>query len=403
MDKQYYTILFNYLLVGVCGIVDNIFANNLNIDSLCVFSAFTVITWCTYVLYQFGSYSYRVLLSDSKLCLIIGTIISTIVGITLFIFSKNVAYLYYLTDKQYELLVNCIKIHAIFLPILQLDEFIYQYYLLTDKATSLLKVDIMYYLILILSDIIVVVYRGDLRYLLLCTYLFTLIKVIFLFIKSNIFKLNEKLSIDRVEIILKHGCNMMVDRVCSRLATFIFDIYASKLGTELYAIHGVCYTLGVFTEHFTNTLYSYQMLKLQIIDDTKQKFNECVRYLKSKLIITFIYSYISAYILLIIIHGSLPVIKCAMYASLYCLQVFTVIVYESFRAYLTSERKSEYLRFGGIVGVLIRVPIIIIGYNLNLGLYPFAVSSFIDFGFRGLLYYKYSKNLMKGSDNVCMQ
>lgn len=41
----------------------------------------------------------------------------------------------------------------------------------------------------------------------------------------------------------KHGFDIMFDRVTGKVATLFFQCFASKLGTEMFAIHGVVFVM----------------------------------------------------------------------------------------------------------------------------------------------------------------
>lgn len=58
MSKQYLFFMLQNLFIGICGLVDTAFGNHIDLDSLCVMSAFSVISLTTYVTYCTGTQPY---------------------------------------------------------------------------------------------------------------------------------------------------------------------------------------------------------------------------------------------------------------------------------------------------------------------------------------------------------
>lgn len=103
-------------------------------------------------------------------------------------------------------------------------------------------------------------------------------------------------------------------------------------------------------------------------------------------------------------HGDVSIFSCLIYTALYCTEVIDLVWYETYKAYLTSEGKTQYLKFGGIVGICIRIPIVILAYCYGLGLLPFAIASTVDFGCRGIYFYLCCRqNLMKMQFNTMIK
>ena len=48
--RQFFIFIGTAFGIAIFDLVDSAFGNNLGIDSICVLSAFTIISWCAYVL-----------------------------------------------------------------------------------------------------------------------------------------------------------------------------------------------------------------------------------------------------------------------------------------------------------------------------------------------------------------
>ena len=55
--RQFFIFIVTAFGIAIFDLLDSAFGNNLGIDSICVLSAFTIITWCANVLGNLGRYA----------------------------------------------------------------------------------------------------------------------------------------------------------------------------------------------------------------------------------------------------------------------------------------------------------------------------------------------------------
>jgi len=82
---------------------------------------------------------------------------------------------------------------------------------------------------------------------------------------------------------------------------------------------------------------------------------------------------------LFITHGKVSYLDCFLYSLVYYLRVIPLIFLESFKAYLAVQRQSKYLRYEGIVGICIRIPLVLVFYYAGFGIFTFPLAMTIDF------------------------
>lgn len=401
--KQLYIFVFQNLLVTVCGLIDTAFSNSINLDSICVLSSYTVITWVTYKLYSLGSYGYRVLQDKAKLCLYLQMTLSVVVGFLVFSLSEFIPHIYSLTPEQYVLFSKCLRVHAISVPALALGEFMDRYMMLKCKNKQILVANIIFYAIMIALDAIVVYLGKDLSFILLATLVSYLVYDVYVLVASGILHEELKFSFKDIGNIMQHGCPILFDRLSGKVATIAYNALASSLGTELYAIHSVCYTLTTASEGTTGALYTYQTVDLIKKEPGLSRFNRCITTMKTQGFKLVLITYLISFVLLLFTHGDVPLSHCWIWLILYVSQSIALVFYESFSGYLTTEKQTAYLSFGGVCGILTRIPIALAGYYFNLGLFPFAIACVIDYGIRSLYFYLCSvkaRDRIEGSTTV---
>lgn len=399
-NRQFMFFLLQNVFVGICGLIDTGFGNQINIDSVCVLSAYTVITWTTYCTYSIGSYAYRVVLSKAKSCFLIQVFVSVLLGILVYTLSPIIPHIYSLTDVQYTLFEQCLKIHAISCPILGIREFLSNYVEYQCKNKQAITGNVILYGTMIATDAFVICHHGSLAELLWFTLLCSLIYSVYELFFSGFLKEPFRFDIYEIKELLKHGSNTCFDRIAGKVATIVFNIYVSKLGTGLYAIHSVCYAIGIFSENFTNALFTYEVITLA--NKSSYKFKYCIKIIQKYAIFLIIASYVICYGLLLFTHGAVPLQSCLLYTGLYCTEIFALLLYEPMKAYLTSVQQTHYLRYGGMVGIMVRIPITIIGYYAGMGLFIFSIASTIDFAARGVYFYICSKKFRRKSAIGCL-
>lgn len=386
-NKQFLIFLFQYVGFGICNLIDTGFGNQIDIDSICVLSAYTVITWVTYAGYSVGCYAYRAVLSEGKACLYIQIAVSIILGILLYLLSPIIPRIYSLTVNQCVLFEKCLKIHAVSLPLSAIGDFLNNYSLYLCKNKISITGNIIFYSIMFITDALVVFCHGTLIHIMWFTVISWLIYDIYMIIVSGILREKYVFNLKEIKVLLKYGSDICFDRLTGKVATVVFNIFASKLDTYFYSIHAVCYSLGTFTENFTNALFTYTVVSIADTSSGVDKFNHCKVILKKHFLFCIVSSYFVCCILLLFIHGDVKLSDCWFWMFLYCSQIFVLVLYEVMKGYLTSEQQTKYLRWGGIIGIVVRVPITVGGYYLGFGLLPFAIGSAVDFLIRGLYFY----------------
>lgn len=395
--RQFYIFLINAVLVSVLDLIDSAFGNSISVDSICVLSAFTIIYWTVNVVCRVGEYAYKIKMGDESNCLALN-IISTAICSAILILGRNIIpRLYDLTEVQYELFSLCLLYKGIFLMVSKLESFIYQYITLKCMNKQMITGNIIFYTSMIITDAMVVIGKGECYHLVLatgiCDLIVTIYYVVFCQVLKN-FKLPDKKGMWDCFLCAK---DLLIDRMLGKVATITFAVCASHLGTVLYAIHSVAYTIATSTEEVTNCLYTNQVVQLQHIDNIKQKHDKSVALAKKMFVPATLVVYMVAILLIIPLKGDLEFGQVFSFVLMYATQCILIQLYENYRGFLTSCKTTKVMRYAGLVGIIVRVPIALIGGFTPVGIYAFAFGSGIDFLFRGLYYRRESLKIVKKS------
>lgn len=397
--KQLIVFILQYLFDSLCSRIDTSFGNNLSVDAVCVLSSFTIIMWITYSFYAFGNYAYRILLSRAKECLLVSTVVSVILGILVFLLSDVIPTMFSLTSVQYALFSKCLKIHAISLPFLAIGEFVSDYLLLKCKNKILFVNNVIYWMVMVITDVWAVRNGKGLSGLIATTGFTNFVYTITMLVSSRIMKEEFHPSFSAFKEIVKHGANSCFAQISSKAAVVVYGSYASKLGTAGYAIHAVCDDAMVFAEVYTNSIYFFQSTRLAKHHSAKRRLCLCIEIVKRYSGFIIVLSYLFLPMVLFITHGKVSYLSCFLYSLVYYLRIIPLIFLESFKAYLAVQRQSKYLRYEGIVGICIRIPIILVFYYAGFGIFTFPFAMTIDFMVRATYFAWCSVKVHRQIDN----
>lgn len=384
--KQYLFLILQGLMIGIGSEIDTGFGNNLGLDSICILSSYLVITWVTYSIYQLGSYAFRVYLGNVRNCIVLQLIVSVVEASVLLLFKGYIVHLYHLTDAQYLLFEKCLFVHAISLPFLALGDFYYNYMVLKCKNKELTITQAIYYMLMLSLDAIVFFRGCDLSDLIITTLISYVVYDILSEILLKVRHEEDPLRVDILKNCAKHGWNITVDRVLGKVAVVTYTVLVSYLGTELYAIHCIGYSIGTLTENVTNQVYNNQIIQLSKIEGIKNKFVACIKDIKKLLPVTAIISYVIGLAMLLVIHGEVSIKSALLPTLVYLFQCIPIQLYEGLRAYLTSIKETKMMQWAGAVGIFVRIPIAILSYKMG-SIWGFAIACAVDFGLRGIYFY----------------
>lgn len=384
--RQFFVFLFTGTSIAILDLIDSAFGNHISLDSICVMSAFTVIYWCADCVCKAGEYAYRVKLKYESECFVFQVAITLLCSFILIAFRVPIAHIYSLTDTQYELLSMCLFYKGLCLIFGKLESFYRNYIALTCQNKHIVVSNIIFYVTMIGADALVIAFGGECYHLVIATGVADAITVVY-YLRFCRFKW-KKPTFERLKECVSCAKDIVIDRVLGKVATVVFNICASHLQTEIYALHSIGYAIASSLEECTNCCYTFQIVRLKAIYNLKEKYEMCRKLSKQVFIPTVLVDYGVAILMVLPMKGVVDFKSALIITLLYNTQCILLQLYENHRGFLTSCGATECLRLGGLFGILVRIPIAIISIITPIGIYGFALGSGIDFFIRGL-YYKY--------------
>lgn len=376
--KNLIILIIQYVFIGLGDMVDIAFINASGVDSICVLSAYMVIIWCSVKITGIGKYAYRVYMKYKSECIILSVLSSLIVTFIFIFLNESITRMYSLTDTQYEHFENVLVIAGSMCVFRTLGDFGYEYLILKEKHKLAFTLNIVFYAVLIGTDAFVYFTTKVIEHYYLATLFSYLVWFVLLLIFTDFFKELYRPNMLKLKKCAKSGFDIVIEGSVGKIATLVYNIYASKLGTELYAIHAVCYSVCVFCENYSYPFRIHTITQLSK-EDKNDAYDNMKNIIKKQSWIGIILTLVSIPIYLIFVKGSLDYAICLYFAIIYTSDILPMIYFDILCGYATVCRKTEFLKKSSLVGVLVRIPAVVILFYGGCGIYALALPCFLDF------------------------
>ncbi len=382
--KEFISILISFIFMSIADNVDSAFNNLISIDTIVVTGSFLLLDSIFKSVGEIGIYTYRTIRKNEWQYLWFNVIFGFIIGILVFIFKDLIINIFKLTYIQKEMLGILLNLYIAYGILGRLSNGLFEIIRLKGELKLYRKSLIIYYLSLIILDLLAYVFTKNLTVLFIATIISWVISIWYMLFNLKLkFEFPNRKALKNV---FKYGLAYSSERLFSRIFLLLYGILASHMGTENYSIHTICYSVSLSLEIITNAYQSTLMIKVPQGKTYQEQYNNCMSMKKQCFKLIILLNYIFAFIYLLISHGSLPLHKCFPYIIFYSFGVFGLYPYETYKTLCITQGKSYILLIGSTVGVIIRFIICLIFINTSITLYVFGVVNFIDFYFRSIVY-----------------
>lgn len=398
--KQFLFFLFQAAYTILANVIDDGFANKVNIDSVIAYGSYIPLIWTFQRFYSIGKYAYINTQKEGKTCFLLGFMTSILIMLISLPIYQVIHSMYHLTSSQIVIFNKLILCHLFTIPFRQVGDYISVYLMYQLKNKLLFWADALYWTVSITLDVFVYINKYPVHYLVITTGISYFIYDVFLLYKSKILK--EKLNTSFIKEAFLKGKDIVFDRLMGNVATLSYGVMAAQLSSTLYAIHCIVYGVICNCEEFTNNFNIYCLARLKLISNNIM--TEAKKIIIKYGCISILLEYGFAYLLLLFYHGSVLLTDCLPWLALYMTGSISLTFYETYTAVLSYYSKTEYIRYGGLIGIFIRIPITFVLWKLGFGLLGFGLVYAMDFGSRAFYFFKMAQKhermmmISKGTD-----
>lgn len=382
--KEFISLLISFIFMSIADSIDSAFNNALSIDAIVVCGSLFSIDLILKSISDIGIFTYRTDRKNESAYLIINVIIGLFLGIIIFFTRNIIINLFDLTNVQKELLSSVLALYIGYLTIGRLSNAIFEMVRLKNNLKLYRKSLILYYTSLIFLDFIAFVCTKDLLVLFIATIVSWLISIGYMLYNLKLkFIWPDKTILRNVT---KIGVPTCLERILSRTFILIYGLLASKMGTEKYSIHTICYSTILKLEIVASAFQATLMIKLPKYKSLDEQYKNCIMMKNKCFGIIIILDYILGALILIISHGSLPITKCFPYIIFYSLGMFGLYLYVTYQTLLIIQGKPKIMLVGSFIGAFVRVILCLMFINSDIDLFIFGISNFVDFYIRSVIY-----------------
>lgn len=382
--KEFISILISFIFMSIADNIDSAFNNLISIDAIVVTGSFLLIDSIFKSFGEIGIYTYRTTRKNEWKYLWFNILFGLLMGLIVFASKGIIVNIFDLTNIQKNMLSLLLNFYIAYVVIGRLANAIFEIIRLKGQLKLYRRSLIVYYVSLVGLDAIVYLLTKNLTLLFVATIVSWIISIIYMLYNLKLkFEYPDKESFKNV---IKYGFAYSSERLLSRIFLLLYGVLASRLGTEKYSIHTVCYSVCLTLEIITNAYQATLMIKVPEGKNYNEQYKNCMNMYKQCYPLVLILNFVFAFIYLIISHGSLSLDKCIPYILFYSVGVFGLYPYETYKTLCIAQGKSYILLIGSTIGVIIRFLVCLLFINSSFALIIFGIAQFIDFYSRSIVY-----------------
>ncbi|MCI9585551.1 MAG: hypothetical protein HFH45_02830 [Bacilli bacterium] len=387
--KEFISLLISFVLMGFADNVDSFFNNAISINAIVVCGCLFTINLILNAICQLGIAAYRTVRKNEWAYLLVNIISSLIIGIIIFLTKDYIVNIFELTNYQKQLLSNVLSIYIFYIVIGRTSNAIFEMVRLKGNIKLYNKSLLLFYICLIALDALAFILTKNLVLLFVATITSWAISIIYMLYHLKLkFMLPHKEDINNV---LKYGFPILIERLIMSVYLLIYTLLASHLGTEMYAIHVICFAVAIKLEIITDAYQASQMINVPLNENYDKQYQVLTELKKQCSKIIIIANYVLCILYLVISHGSLPIEKCFPYIIFYSFSVFALLPYETYKTLCVCQGKSKFLVINAFIAVCIAIIPCILFLHTKYALIAFGLSITLEY-FIKLIILKYLMN-----------
>lgn len=372
MIISYLWLLAGNMIEVFGGMIDKYFLNSLGIQVIVIMGIINSIMHFEKLLCKYGIYYFRMYADRDRaglrLCIIISTIYSTCVLLV----SKYIPYVFPIESIFVNQLVNGVRAWFIFGVCHETSIYLSHYMILNDKSKSYSKMLTLYYVGMIVLDIVAVIIFKSVELGLAATGICDLCFAVFLYFISGI--RNTRYTKGDVKVILHDGWPLVVNRICSKTCQFLLNFFAVRLGTLQCAVI-VLIRSGVENgQDAVNPVSTALIVKCR---GEKPKFRELLLKSKTTIIISSIIGTVLSISYVLVTKGELDVTQIIIPTLIAC--TTGILFYEPYsiqEAVVQLSHHSYVLKHVGYFRLVLCLILCLVSY-ITKNMYPILLYSTI--------------------------
>lgn len=382
--SEFISLLISYLLMAFADSVDAMFGNKLGVDNIVVAGTMASLSLLTKSISRIGGYTYRCIRKDRCKCLKMSAIAGIIFGIVIFLTRSLIINFYDISEKQKIIFNSCLIQWSIYIPVYSFGNDLFEQIRLDGKLKLYRKCIIIFYAILISTDVIAFLlwHRLDLLYAM--TTLTATICAIIMYKWSNIEY--QKIDTEFLINVKKYAIPIAIERFLNGVNMMITAVVTSRLGENIFAIHSVMFGAMCTGESVTNSYQAALMIKLPLNKGYKKSKDSCLFWAKKMFFISFGLYVCYMVVSILVYKGNISIADITPWFLFYMCEFFGLYVYETSKTLCINQCIVKYMPLAVPIGAIFRYILIGMSFHINHPFVTLGLAVGVDFLARGITY-----------------
>lgn len=368
-------------------VIDKSLSNSIGKTAVIVFSSFLTLNWTINTIQACLGKAHGIVLVRNKqddktintTAIILELICSLAIGIILFIFARQITYVYELEENARDILTIILKLKAIQLPFHSVNYILKSDLKIKEKTNAIFITTVLSSLINIVGDLISIQKGYNEIGIYIATIVSTAVNTILLLMVSK-FKVG-RVSISYLKEMIKYAKDLIFDKIIQRIVNITYTRVASSFGSNAYAIHCVCIAIPDTIMEISSGYYAG--LLVEYSKDIEAKKENLINKVDKIEFYGIIFSIILDLILLYpswwLLGRAIPWKDCNPYIWLYSIEFIIVMASCNYQSYLSAHKDTRAIRNMALIGgVGVRLPLTMLIKYTNLGLIGLSLVCSVD-------------------------
>lgn len=368
-------------------VIDKSLSNSIGKTAIIVFSSFITLNWAINTIQGCISQAHSIVLVRDKknyrnintTAIIIELICSSITGVLIFVFAKQITFVYELEENARDILTIILKLKAIQLPFCAIEYVAKNDLKINKKTKEIFIITIISSMFNILGDLISIKFGYNEVGIYIATIVSTIINTFLLFVVSK-YK-QGRIKAVYIKEIIKYAKDLIFNKIIQRIVNILYTRAASSFGTNIYAIHCACITVTDTISEIAEGYYSGLLVAYS--NDIEKNTKNLVKKVDAiewyGILFSIILSVIIMYPSWWLLGRAISWDECNPFIWFYTLEFIATVASSNYRAYLSANKDTKAIRNMALIGGLcVRIPLVMLVKYMNWGLIGLSLVCGID-------------------------
>ena len=368
--KRFNSYLLTSIFLGLAEVIADGVAHSISLDTIAAYATYFTIRDISRSFSMLCQYTYRITRKNEGKMLCTSMILSTLIGLFVWLLRIPISNLFELSVGQREIVLRLLNILPFSIFSVTLVDSVFDMLRLKDKL-KLHNIFCVYFYMVMFIGYYMAYIKKDITYA-----IWGIIAAdvsssfIILYIEKVKLRLPDKGVFHDIKV---YGIPVCTERFINQVNVFVSNIFASRMGNYEYTLFSVCNSVNGNLELITNAYYNVLMIEVPIDKPFKRQYQIATTLRKKAYIEIICLRVVLGFGYLLMLHGKVPLTDCFPVILIYILPTTPLVLYETYKVLCLVSKSSNVLMIGGIVACIVRILLCFICYRFSIAIWLFGL------------------------------